>query len=86
MTSIQIQAAYFWLIMHHYMIKNSAWMQDPKFLTKWLYGRQPVSIFEKLNDRQFKIHTHMRTGDLLALQFFLLVPATSWSLVVRPRA
>ena len=27
-----------------------------------------VNIFEKLNDRQFKIHTHMRTGDLLALK------------------
>ena len=47
---------------------------DVFLLSKWLYlyGRQPVSIFEKLNDRQFKIHTQMRTGDLLAIRFFLL--------------
>ena len=25
--------------------------------------------FEKLNDRQFEIHIHMHTGDLLALNF-----------------
>ena len=38
-------------------------------VTIWLAAGQH---FEKLNDRQFKIHTHMRTGDLLALRFFLL--------------
>ena len=32
-------------------------------------------FFEKLNDRQFGIHIDMRTGDLLALRFFL-PPAT----------
>ena len=36
---------------------------------RWLYGRWPVSVFEKLNDRQFEIHVHMHTGDLLALRF-----------------
>ena len=27
------------------------------------------AFLKKLYDRQFKIHTHMRTGDLLALRF-----------------
>ena len=35
-------------------------------------SRSAFLYFEKLNDRQFKIHTHMCTGDLLALRFFLL--------------
>ena len=43
--------------------------------TQRLYGRQLVSIFEQLNDRQFEIHVHMRTGDLLALE--KIFPATS---------
>ena len=38
--------------------------------TQSLYGWQPVSIFEKLNDRQLGIHVHMHTGDLLALNDF----------------
>ena len=41
--------------------------------------------FEKLNDQQFEIHTHMRTGDLLALRFFLFPAGFSCHQMVAAR-
>ena len=48
-----------------------------KAVTTWPATSQ---YFKKTNDRQFEIHKHMHTGDLLALNF----PATSdsWSMMV----